>query len=54
MEAAYLGNAAAAIEIAMLGNHPVDVAGLTEWMTTRSELDPPTSARPAELAMQPA
>lgn len=37
-ETAYLGNAAAAIEIAMLGNHPISNRKLIEWMSRRSEL----------------
>jgi bifunctional ADP-heptose synthase (sugar kinase/adenylyltransferase) len=42
MQAAYLGNAAAAIEIATLGNNPVEVGRLREWLQTRRELAPPT------------
>lgn len=38
MHAAYLGNAAAAIEISMIGNHPVDAARLGEWTRSRREL----------------
>ena len=38
MTAAYLGNAAAALEIAKLGNHPVDLASLREWTHRRGEL----------------
>jgi bifunctional ADP-heptose synthase (sugar kinase/adenylyltransferase) len=38
--AAYLGNAAAAIEIGMLGNHPIGIDRLREWMASRAELQP--------------
>ncbi|MBU0719243.1 MAG: hypothetical protein KJ749_13425, partial [Planctomycetes bacterium] len=38
MQAAYLGNAAAALEIAMLGNHPVSAEHLHEWLRVRCEL----------------
>ena len=44
IQAAYLGNAAAAIEISMLGNHPVDASALQEWTHTRPELNPQTRA----------
>ncbi len=40
MQTAYLGNAAAAIEIATLGNNPVDAGGLRDWMRNRWELAP--------------
>ena len=40
MHAAYLGNAAAALEIAQLGNHPVDAHRLREWLAERRELTP--------------
>ncbi len=38
MHAAYLGNAAAAIEISMLGNHPVDSERIANWAGGRHEL----------------
>jgi len=38
MRAAYLGNAAAALEIARLGNIPVDSGALTRWLAQRPEL----------------
>ncbi len=38
IHAAYLGNAAAALEIARLGNIPIDVAGLRDWISHRPEL----------------
>jgi rfaE bifunctional protein kinase chain/domain/rfaE bifunctional protein nucleotidyltransferase chain/domain len=38
MHAAYLGTAAAAIEIARLGNLPVDAASLKTWLDHRPEL----------------
>jgi len=37
LQAAYLGNAASAIAIARLGNHPVSTADLTDWLTHRPE-----------------
>ncbi|MHC5108659.1 MAG: PfkB family carbohydrate kinase [Planctomycetota bacterium] len=45
---AYLGNAAAAIEIAMMGNHPVGHYQLQEWLRCRQDLldeSQPASAR---------
>jgi len=42
MHAAYLGNAAAAIEISRLGNLPVDAPSLDNWMDHRPELAWPT------------
>ncbi|MCO6438050.1 MAG: adenylyltransferase/cytidyltransferase family protein [Phycisphaerae bacterium] len=38
LESAYLGSAAAAIEIGMLGNHPVENSGLRAWLGHRREL----------------
>jgi len=38
MTAAYIGNAAAAIEASMLGNQPVDDARLHAWLSDRREL----------------
>lgn len=38
MQAAYIGSAAAAIELAVLGNHPVGRPQLLEWLRTRPEL----------------
>ena len=37
LQAAYLGNAAAAIEIAAVGNVPVTVEAMREWLRTRRE-----------------
>lgn len=37
IQAAYLGNAAAAIELSMLGNHPVDAGKLRGWIAARRE-----------------
>lgn len=51
MQAAYLGNAAAAIEISRLGNHPVSTDDLSNWMTSRHELTPAANA--AEPANKP-
>jgi rfaE bifunctional protein kinase chain/domain/rfaE bifunctional protein nucleotidyltransferase chain/domain len=39
MQAAYIGNAAAAIEIAILGNNPVEGDRLLEWLRGRHELN---------------
>ena len=50
MQSAYIGNAAAAAEISMLGNHPVDAARLREWFRTRRELSVPTATEQAALA----
>ena len=48
MQAAYVGSAAAALELAMLGNHPVGLAQLRDWLGTRRELAagavPPSAA----------
>lgn len=38
LQAAYLGNAAAAIEISMLGNHPIEADVLRTWLRGRREL----------------
>ncbi len=38
MQAAYIGNAAAAIEIGALGNHPVTAQQLRTWFRGRREL----------------
>ncbi|MEK6800233.1 MAG: PfkB family carbohydrate kinase [Planctomycetota bacterium] len=43
MQAAYLGNAAAAIEVGLFGNHPVDADRLNDWLRTRRELTPAVS-----------
>ena len=40
MQSAYIGNAAAAIEISMLGNHPIAIDQLRDWLETRPELSP--------------
>lgn len=44
MQTAYIGNAAAAIEIGMLGNNPVEALVLREWLHTRRELASETPA----------
>ena len=51
MQAAYLGNAAAAIELSLLGNHPIGSPRLREWMRTRRELG--TASVPREAALVP-
>lgn len=38
VHAAYLGNAAAAIELSMHGNHPIDANKLRSWIAARREL----------------
>lgn len=38
LPAAYIGNAAAAIEASVLGNHPVDITRLSNWLRCRNEL----------------
>ncbi len=38
MTAAYIGNAAAAVEASMLGNQPVDATRLHAWLKDRHEL----------------
>lgn len=40
MQAAYLGNAAAAIEVGLLGNHPIKADQVRAWLCSRSELKP--------------
>lgn len=44
IDAAYLGNAAAALEISMLGNHPVEAPALRNWLRRRHELATPRKA----------
>ncbi|MFH1834096.1 MAG: PfkB family carbohydrate kinase, partial [bacterium] len=39
MQSAYMGNVAAAIEIDMLGNHPVDFDSYARWLRNRCELE---------------
>ncbi len=41
MQSAYLGNAAAAIEVGILGNKPVERKQLLDWINTRGELRSP-------------
>ncbi len=48
MQAAYLGNAAAAIEIARLGNHPIEKAAFEKWIKLRPELRNVEPAREAK------
>ncbi|MFQ5414798.1 MAG: PfkB family carbohydrate kinase [Phycisphaerae bacterium] len=45
MQAAYIGSAAAAIELGIIGNVPVEAERLNRWLATRPELAPRT-ARP--------
>ncbi len=48
MQSAYIGNCAAAIELSMLGNHPVRADRLRDWTRARREL-----ASPAPPEQQP-
>ncbi len=53
MQAAYLGSAAAALEISRLGNLPLDAASLRRWLRGRIEMIPsqaPGAADPDEPA----
>jgi len=50
MQAAYIGNAAAAIELSTFGNHPVEVTQLREWLRPRPELITPAPAEEPALA----
>ena len=45
MHAAYIGSAAAAIELSVLGNHPVGIDRLREWLGARHELQPDVAAQ---------
>lgn len=38
IHAAYLGNAASALELSLLGNHPISADMLGDWLTSREEL----------------
>jgi rfaE bifunctional protein kinase chain/domain/rfaE bifunctional protein nucleotidyltransferase chain/domain len=40
-EAAYLGSLAAAIEVGVVGNHPVTLEAMHAWIAMRKELTPP-------------
>jgi rfaE bifunctional protein kinase chain/domain/rfaE bifunctional protein nucleotidyltransferase chain/domain len=44
MSAAYLGNAASAIEIGILGNQPVTATMLCDWLSRRPEVPHPSAA----------
>jgi hypothetical protein len=50
MQSAYLGNAAAAVEISMLGNHPVGIDALRDWLRTRRELAIPAGVHEPAMA----
>lgn len=52
MHAAYLGNAVAAIQAGSLGNHPIDIACLREWLHTRRELLIPNAAPQPEKSRE--
>jgi bifunctional ADP-heptose synthase (sugar kinase/adenylyltransferase) len=52
--AAYLGNAAAAVEIGLLGNHPISAQTLRDWLKGRRELqtaEEASSAIPVPLGI---
>ena len=49
LPAAYIGNAAAAIEASVLGNHPVDITRLGNWLRCRSELRAGSVLQQSEL-----
>ncbi len=49
IQAAYIGNAAAAIEASALGNHPVEITPLREWLHYRSELSTISAPQKPEL-----
>lgn len=49
IQAAYLGNAAAAIELSMLGNHPVDAGKLRAWIAARRELSNRSQPKAASI-----
>jgi rfaE bifunctional protein kinase chain/domain/rfaE bifunctional protein nucleotidyltransferase chain/domain len=51
MHAAYLGNAAAALEIMQLGNVPIDAASLGQWIARRAELPSTPPPRPVPVAV---
>ncbi len=56
MEAAYIGNLAAATEISMLGNHPVTATQLRGWLRKYPGLQPSLLAQrdaPAQQAVSP-
>ncbi len=54
VEAAFLGNAAAAIEIAMLGNHPIPGDRLRDWFRARREMIPEASTpQPPPILREP-
>ncbi len=46
MEAAVIGNAAAALEITLLGNHPISQSTLRDWIAARSEWHHPDVPTP--------
>ncbi len=53
MQAAYLGAAAAAIEVGRLGNVPVDAGSLHRWLAGRLELSAPDRRAPASSRIAP-
>jgi sugar/nucleoside kinase (ribokinase family) len=52
IHAAYLGNAAAAMEVSMMGNHPIGIDRLREWLASRREL--PSEEQSSERTTAPA
>jgi hypothetical protein len=53
LAAAYLGNAASAIEIGMLGHHPVSATMLGEWLGRRGELEDSPRSGPRTISALP-
>ena len=51
MQAAYLGNAAAALEVSMLGNLPIQATSLRDWLQARPELASAPVKAPALAAV---
>jgi len=54
MQSAYLGNAAAAIEVGILGNHPVTRTQLRDWIETRPEVHATDPPKPSAAVSAPA
>lgn len=54
MQAAYLGNAAAAIEVSTFGNQPIEIGQLRDYLARRAELQPaPKAATHERVAVNP-
>ena len=46
----YLGNAAAALELSLFGNHPIEASRLRDWLTARPELKTAVASETPSLA----